>query len=278
MINTIRVCAYCNGTSQARLTKEHLLSNSVRKILHKNPRVFLPFQDHSHNSEPEIKDVCAICNNEKLSPMDVAGKELALRLKETNAAPDPLFLNKLQMLWLLKCTLNYVRMALRRQKLPVNNDPSIYEQLLKLEMPVPKNFRFYLLPYNAPKSLPFSWTVVSGGQILSEIGFCITSLRIRWLEAILVTPLDYRNYSEKIFLGLSRHVESLHRGIIPIWNLPDCEAVAIGTALAVSEYELSFSLKEFGPGFFALSRLMPPSSFESFHEFYEKHKAYPNFL
>lgn len=60
-------CAYCPSTGP--FTKEHIWSKA---LIHKyeDLRTYNPKSNRFYTGEPVIKDVCATCNNEKLSPLD----------------------------------------------------------------------------------------------------------------------------------------------------------------------------------------------------------------
>lgn len=70
------ICAYCDKESKA--TKEHIIPAGILDIF--------PECDLSYNAKNEkhfkgdavIKDVCAVCNNEKLSELDSYGREIVL--------------------------------------------------------------------------------------------------------------------------------------------------------------------------------------------------------
>ena len=101
-------CFYAQPTCVLGLSREHVISASVLKAVFGDPvrnsikAEFLGTKtliDH----EPVIRDVCEKCNNEGLSPYDVAGVRL---IKQLTAGHDPtglrLFLSRETIGWLLK--------------------------------------------------------------------------------------------------------------------------------------------------------------------------------
>lgn len=66
------ICAYCG--KDAKGTKEHIISSSILELF---PECFLTIDGDRkiiHQGDPMIKDVCADCNNEKLSYIDSYAK------------------------------------------------------------------------------------------------------------------------------------------------------------------------------------------------------------
>ncbi|CAG7840408.1 hypothetical protein CLOHAE12215_01832 [Clostridium haemolyticum] len=68
------ICAYCG--KEAKGTKEHIISCSILDLF---PECFLTIDNvrqRVYQSDPMIKDVCANCNNNKISYIDSYAKEL----------------------------------------------------------------------------------------------------------------------------------------------------------------------------------------------------------
>ena len=66
-------CAYCGN--EAKGTKEHIISCAILDLF---PECYITFDDARnkiHESDPMIKDVCADCNNNKISYIDSFAKE-----------------------------------------------------------------------------------------------------------------------------------------------------------------------------------------------------------
>lgn len=65
-------CAYCGR--EARGTKEHIISSGILDLF---PECYLTFDEKRgviHQGDPMIKDVCADCNNNKISYIDSYAK------------------------------------------------------------------------------------------------------------------------------------------------------------------------------------------------------------
>ncbi len=69
----MKLCAYCNG--QGPLTKEHIWPRSLIKK-YEGSKAYNPRTNSFYNGELVIKDVCATCNNIKLSRLDTYVSEL----------------------------------------------------------------------------------------------------------------------------------------------------------------------------------------------------------
>lgn len=67
MKTILNKCAYCPSTGP--FTKEHIWPKSLIQRYEKL-RTFSPKNNKFYTGEAVIKDVCAICNNESLSPLD----------------------------------------------------------------------------------------------------------------------------------------------------------------------------------------------------------------
>lgn len=62
------VCAYCG--KEARGTKEHIVSSAILDLF---PECYITFDEtrnRIHESDPVVKDVCAECNNKRISYID----------------------------------------------------------------------------------------------------------------------------------------------------------------------------------------------------------------
>ena len=65
---TRRVCAYCGQSPN--LTNEHVFPECFSKTFQPITTTVTPTGEKAIQSDLEIRDVCNICNNEKLSPLD----------------------------------------------------------------------------------------------------------------------------------------------------------------------------------------------------------------
>lgn len=67
-------CAYCG--KEAKGTREHIISSAILDLF---PECYLTFDEKRkiiHQGDPMIKDVCADCNNNKISYIDSYAKEI----------------------------------------------------------------------------------------------------------------------------------------------------------------------------------------------------------
>ena len=68
------ICAYCG--KEAKGTKEHIISCAILDLF---PECYITFdnaRDKTHLGDPMVKDVCADCNNNKISYIDSYAKGL----------------------------------------------------------------------------------------------------------------------------------------------------------------------------------------------------------
>jgi hypothetical protein len=63
-----RKCAYCGGVG--KLSKEHVWPSAFLKRLEGNYAHYSPKSGKVHGGDYIVHDVCEICNNEKLAPLD----------------------------------------------------------------------------------------------------------------------------------------------------------------------------------------------------------------
>lgn len=66
-------CAYCG--KEAKGTREHIISCAILDLFPECFLTFDPARDAVYESDPTIKDVCAECNNQKISYIDSYAKE-----------------------------------------------------------------------------------------------------------------------------------------------------------------------------------------------------------
>ena len=67
------VCAYCG--KEAKGTKEHIVSSAILDLF---PECYITFDEtrnRIHESDPMVKDVCAECNNKRISYIDSYAKD-----------------------------------------------------------------------------------------------------------------------------------------------------------------------------------------------------------
>jgi hypothetical protein len=77
-------CAYCNGPGP--FTKEHIWPKSLLKK-YESLKAFNPRRNVFHGGELVVKDVCATCNNDMLSPLDTYLSDLFDRAFASIIAP-----------------------------------------------------------------------------------------------------------------------------------------------------------------------------------------------
>ncbi len=68
------ICAYCG--QEAKGTREHIISSAILDLF---PECFITIDNirgKVHQGDPEVKDVCAICNNDRISYIDSYAKAL----------------------------------------------------------------------------------------------------------------------------------------------------------------------------------------------------------
>lgn len=193
------------------LTKEHLVSNSVLKVLDISGGGIIkadvmnkiPVIDY----DPVVKDVCTKCNNENLSNYDSAGKKLAEFLvdnahKHLSIIP----FGNAEFGWLLKTHLNFFRVV----KDKLTGKPFKVSQKLKNKLIDGKSFDnslcFFLVRQidfsedywdeDSHKKIPIlnynSKRILIGDLIYSYF-------QIRQLETVLFFPLDsnYKNFASR---------------------------------------------------------------------------------
>lgn len=68
------ICAYCG--QEKRATKEHIISSGILDIFPECYATIDSIRDKVHMGDPIIKDVCAQCNNDRISYIDSYGKKL----------------------------------------------------------------------------------------------------------------------------------------------------------------------------------------------------------
>lgn len=66
-------CAYCG--EEAKGTKEHIISSAILDLF---PECYITFDEarnKAYESDPMVKDVCAVCNNQRISYIDSYAKK-----------------------------------------------------------------------------------------------------------------------------------------------------------------------------------------------------------
>ncbi|KOO16567.1 hypothetical protein AKJ18_02535 [Vibrio xuii] len=209
---TKKVCFYNRKNHcTKKLTKEHVVSNSVLKalelvgngIVKADVMNNVPIIDY----EPIVKDVCSKCNNESLSCYDESGRKLAEFLKlSTQNNPLTIPFGNSEFGWLLKTHLNFFRVVKDR----LTGEPFKVSQKLKNTLVDGKQFDnslcFFLARQKdnsrnywddeSDKKVPNfhynSKRILFGDLIYSHF-------QIRQLDTILFFPIDanYKNFSTR---------------------------------------------------------------------------------
>lgn len=107
-------CAYCGKESKA--TKEHIISNGVLDLF---PECFLTMDEKRkviHMADPMVGDVCAKCNNEKLSYIDSYAKQFVQEYFIQEYEPDYTINLEYNYILLQKMLLKYAFNDLRAQR------------------------------------------------------------------------------------------------------------------------------------------------------------------
>ena len=75
-------CAYCGKETKG--TKEHIISSAILDLF---PECYITFDDTRkkiYQSDPMVKDVCAECNNRRISYIDSYAKKLSVNILHGN--------------------------------------------------------------------------------------------------------------------------------------------------------------------------------------------------
>lgn len=104
-------CAYCGRESKA--TREHIISSGILDLF---PECFLTFDGNHkviHQADPMVKDVCAACNNDRISYIDSYAKQIVqqyfLRKYEADSVVEIEYNYTLLQKMLLKYAFNDLR-------------------------------------------------------------------------------------------------------------------------------------------------------------------------
>lgn len=130
-------CAYCG--KEAKGTREHIISCAILDLF---PECYITFDDArhtSHESDPMVKDVCADCNNNKISYIDSYAKDFILRYFRQKYNEDDCVEVEYDYVMIQKMLLKYAYNDLRSHKW----DTSFFEQeiihyLMDIEDNIPK--------------------------------------------------------------------------------------------------------------------------------------------
>ena len=106
-------CAYCGERSD--YTKEHIISSSVLDLF---PECFATIDNargKAYASDPVVKDVCSVCNNQKLSYIDNYAREFIEQYFVVDYSEDAILDFQYNYVLLQKVLLKYAFNDLRSQ-------------------------------------------------------------------------------------------------------------------------------------------------------------------
>lgn len=130
-------CAYCG--KEAKGTKEHIISCAILDLF---PECYITFDDArqtSHESDPMVKDVCAECNNQKISYIDSYAKEFINKYFTQKYKEDDVVEVEYDYVMLQKMLLKYAFNDMRSHKEDCSFfDQEIVNYLLNVEDNIPK--------------------------------------------------------------------------------------------------------------------------------------------
>ncbi len=205
-------CFYSQPTCTSKITKEHVISNSVLKAVFGNPIRNKISADHLGtkvliDAEPVVKDVCSYCNNFSLSPYDIAGVSLINQLHSHDATGLRLQITNETFGWILKTHLNYFRIikdAEAEKAYPVSQ--RIKDGLIQKQFVPHDQFRLYVEGWEGE---PFFWDAEDDRRIhwfqYRSIRFraqkiVLSELRIKTLTTWILIPSnnDYDSFDERV--------------------------------------------------------------------------------
>lgn len=167
-------CAYCG--KEAKGTKEHIISSAILDLF---PECYLTFDEKRkiiHQGDPMIKDVCADCNNNRISYIDSYAKEFIGRYFVKNYGEDDQVEIDYNYAMIQKVLLKYAFNDLRAHQ----DDISYFdEELLQ-----------YLM--NERDSNPKEYVSVLAGLAVNVSpvpDFMFGNLKLRWCK----NPVFYEN-------------------------------------------------------------------------------------
>jgi hypothetical protein len=203
-------CFYNQKGCADKMTREHVVSDSVLKEL-----LGLNKESITHlygkkliDVEHKTKDVCAICNNKYLSPYDVAGKELAVKLmnKTISSSKPEITLDLNTVGWLVKTHLNHTRVIkdIKTGEQYIIKQ-SLKDNLIKYRHFNNKQINLYLQLWEEQNHF---WDKESESRInimhysnlrLVDQKIVISNFRIRQLDTLLIFPynMDYNNFVKR---------------------------------------------------------------------------------
>ena len=196
-----------------KLTREHLVSASVLKVAFgesiRNISRAEIFGDKALvDHEAVVKDVCGTCNNDRLSPYDSAGKNLAISLEgRRDNTPLSIKFDKYTLGWIVKTHLNYVRVIKDREwSESYKIKQSIKNDIIK-HKPISSN-KLCFLVQQWEEEAPF-WDAESEEKLpymqyrsirFRQQNIFLSNFRIRQLDTIVILPTNkcYKNFPARV--------------------------------------------------------------------------------
>lgn len=131
-------CAYCG--KEARGTREHIISSAILDLF---PECYITFDDARnaiHEADPMVKDVCAECNNNRISYIDSYAKEFISKYFVKKYKEDDVVEIEYDYTLIQKMLLKYAYNDMRSRKEDCSFfDEEILEYLMDINNNVPKD-------------------------------------------------------------------------------------------------------------------------------------------
>jgi len=191
-------CAYCGERSD--YTKEHIISSSVLDLF---PECFATIDNargKAYASDPVVKDVCSVCNNQKLSYIDNYAREFIEQYFVVDYSEDAILDFQYNYVLLQKVLLKYAFNDLRSH----HGDTSFFT----------KDVREFLL--NETLATPLSNVSILAGLAVNTSpvpDYFFGNLKLQWAEKPVFlsnSMVEFINYSTgKIFPRKEMEIESM---------------------------------------------------------------------
>ena len=191
-------CAYCGERSD--YTKEHIISSSVLDLF---PECFATIDNargKAYASDPVVKDVCSVCNNQKLSYIDNYAREFIEQYFVVDYSEDAILDFQYNYVLLQKVLLKYAFNDLRSH----HGDTSFFT----------KDVREFLL--NETLATPLSNVSILAGLAINTSpvpDYFFGNLKLQWAEKPVFlsnSMVEFINYSTgKIFPRKEMEIESM---------------------------------------------------------------------
>ena len=195
-------CFYNQSDCSDQMTREHVVSRSVLKVAFGDPiRNFVSggpvgnkqLVDH----EAVIKDVCAKCNNGKLTDYDTAGAAFVDAIARSGKGDDVFPFSQAIFGWLLKTHFNYFRMIrdAARDEAYIVPQP-MKDALVQRRLPPPEMYRLHIETFDPEPSYfdaehpqHINWIGYRSVRLLRQ-GVVVSDLRLKHLTTWLIVPAN----------------------------------------------------------------------------------------